>query len=270
MLKKIKQLKKGSGMLRSIKCYSGYPVTSIVVMLKGALPLLLLFAAVISVAGCSRDFSKLKPLPTTIRPESAAATGLAPYRIQIGDVLDIKLRLNPELDETVTVRPDGMISTAMGADIPAYDRTVSELNDTLHNIYSEELRNPKISTIVRSFAPTRKYVGGEVENPGEFVVVGPALTLTQAIARAGGVKNSAKPNQVLVLRRGAGEQGEVFVADYDGATQGGDPRKDARLAPYDVVFVPKNGAALAYKGYEQYFKQYASPGISASYALGNN
>ena len=243
---------------------------SATVILKNVFLVMAMIGTLSMMSACSSDYSKLKPLPTNIRPESPAATGLAPYRIQVGDVLELKLRLNPELDETVTVRPDGMISTAMAADIPAYDRTVSELNDSLVQIYGEELRNPKISTIVRSFAPTRIYVGGEVENPGEFVVVGPALTLTQAIARAGGLKNSAQANKVLVMRRGAGEQGETFVADYDAATQGGDPRRDARLAPYDVVFVPKNGGALAYKQYEQYFKQYASPGVGVSYSLGNN
>ncbi len=229
----------------------------------------LLAVALLSLPGCSKDFSKVKPLSTTEAPQSLPASGLAPYRIQIGDVLDIKFRLNPELDETVTVRPDGMISTAVVEDMQAYNLTVKDLNKALKVFYQSELKNPKISTVIRSFAPTRVYVGGEVVSPGEFVVVGPALTLTQAITRAGGIKNSAKPNQVLVFRRGAGEKGEVFVADYDGATQGGDPSKDARLAPYDVVFVPKNGAALVYKEYDQYFKQYVAPsvGLSASYSF---
>lgn len=237
--------------------------------LKNKAHVLLALCALVILPSCSSDLSKVKPLPTNIRPISASAKNLEPYRLQIGDVLDIKFRLNPELDETVTVRPDGMISTAMAEDIQAYDRTVKQLNSSLRGIYKEELDNPKISTIVRSFAPIRIYVSGEVQNPGEFVVVGPSLTLTQAIARAGGLKNSAKGGQVLVLRRGAGEEQEVFVADYDGATQGGNPKKDARLAPYDVVFVPKNAGAMAYKGYEQYFKQFVSPSVGASYAINN-
>lgn len=226
----------------------------------------LILLAVLALAACSNDFSKLKPLPTTEAPQANAASGLPPYRIQVGDVLDIKFRLNPELDETVTVRPDGMISTSVVEDMQAYNLTVRELNEALRVFYQSELIDPKVSVVIRSFAPTRIYVGGEVVSPGEFVVVGPALTLTQAITRAGGIKNSAKPSQVLVFRRGAGEKGEVFVADYNAATQGGDPAKDARLAPYDVVYVPKNGAALAYKEYDQYFRQYVAPsvGISAS------
>lgn len=244
------------------------PVSGSVQLLKNTFTVWLT-AALLVLAGCSSDFSGIKPLSTTEAPQALAATGLAPYRIQIGDVLDIKFRLNPELNETVTVRPDGMISTAVVEDMQAYNLTVKDLNHALKVFYKSELKDPKISTVVRSFAPTRVYVGGEVVSPGEFVVMGPALTLTQAITRAGGIKNSAKPDKVLVFRRGAGEKGEVFIADYDGATQGGDPAKDARLAPYDVVFVPKNGAAIAYKEYDQYFKQYVAPtmGLSGTYTF---
>ncbi len=95
--------------------------------------------------------------------------------------------------------------------------------------------------------------------------------MTQAIARAGGTLNSADASRVMVLRRGASEQGQAFVANYYAATQGGDPTQDARLAPYDVVFVPKSGAALTYKNYQQYFQQYVTPsvGVSASYSVNN-
>ncbi len=235
-----------------------------------AITFLCLMACVL-LSSCSSDtgYSKVPPL-TSKAPVAPAAQNLPPYLVQVGDVLDIKFRMNPELNETVTVRPDGMISTSMFQDIQVYDRTVSEINDSLISLYSKELSNPKISTIVRSFAPTRIYVEGEVANPGEFIVVGPALTLTQAIARAGGTLNSANAKQVLILRNGAGEKATMYVADYEGATQGADPRKDVRLSPYDVVFVPKSGIALTHKAYQQYLQQFISPSLGFSYDLRNN
>jgi polysaccharide export outer membrane protein len=192
------------------------------------------------------------------------------YKVQIGDVLDIKFYLNPEFDETVTVRPDGMISTKVVENLMVYNRTISEINGELKKLYNQELQDPRINTVVRSFSPIRVYVSGEVVSPGEFVTVGQALTLTQAIARAGGVKNSASTSKVLIIRRGAGEKGQIFVADYEAATQGGDPTKDARLAPYDVVFVPKTGNAIVYKNYQQYIQQYINPGVGISYSINNN
>lgn len=220
----------------------------------------------LALGACSNDFSKV-PALTDKAPIPAASSVLPPYRVQIGDVLDLKFRLNPELDETVTVRPDGMISTSMFQDVNVYDRTVKDVNDNLWSLYNKELKDPKVSVIVRSFAPTRIYVGGEVNRPGEFIVIGPPLTLTQAISRAGGILNSADSSNVLILRRGAGDKGKMYMADYDGATQGGIATKDVRLAPYDVVFVPKSGAALTHKYYEQYLQQYVSPSLGATYQL---
>ncbi len=219
-----------------------------------------------TLTGCSSNYSQVQPL-TTQTPKAAPASELPPYYVQVGDVLEIKFRLNPELNETVTVRPDGMISTAMFQDINVYDRTVKEINDHLIEIHSKELKDPQISTIVRSFAPTRIYVMGEVSNPGEFIVVGPALTMTQAIARAGGTLNSANAQNVLIIRRGAGEQSKTYVADYEGATQGADPMKDVRLSPFDVVFVPKSGIALTHKLYQQYIQQYIGPTLGATYQI---
>lgn len=220
--------------------------------------------------GCASEgnLDAVPPL-TAQAPAGPTASALPPYRVQVGDVLDIKFRMNPELDETLTVRPDGMISTALFEDITVYDRTVKDINAELKSLYGRELTNPKVSTIVRSFAPTRIYVGGEVSNPGEFIVVGPSLTLTQAIARAGGTLNSANAKQVLILRNGSGVNGKMYVADYEGATQGADPLKDVRLSPYDVVFVPKTGVAVTYKTYQQYLQQFVNPSLGASYPLRN-
>lgn len=224
---------------------------------------------VLSACAATEEIAKLPPLPTTVTPVAPVANTLGPYRLQIGDVLDIKFPLNPELNESITVRPDGMVSTSVAEDVPAYNMTVAELNAELKESYRQELTQPRVSVVVRSFAPTRIYVSGEVAAPGEFIVVGPTLTLTQAIARAGGTLNTADSKHVMVLRRGSGEQSQAFVANYYAATQGGDPTQDARLAPYDVVFVPKSGAALAYKNYQQYFQQYVTPslGVSADYVI---
>jgi len=229
-------------------------------------------AALCLLAACGTNYDNIKPLPTTIAPTAPAASSLSAYKIQIGDVLDIRFRLNPELNETVTVRPDGMISTAYIEDLSVYNLTIPEVNESLTTFYKKELKEPHVSAVVRSFAPSRVYVSGEVVTPGEFVVIGPNLTLTQAVARAGGVKNSADASHVLIIRRGAGEKGEIYTADYDGATQLGDPAKDVRLAPYDVVFVPKTGAALTYQSYQQYIQQYIQPslGVNATYNINSS
>jgi protein involved in polysaccharide export with SLBB domain len=222
-------------------------------------------AAALALSACS-VVPSLPPAPPEPAPASYVAN-LPPYRIQVGDVLEVRLLLNPELNEEVSVRPDGHISTTVVPDAVAYGRTPAELADTLRAAYAKELQRPRLSVVVKSFAPTRIYVGGEVNTPGEFITVGPTLTLSQAIARAGGVKLSGDEGAVFVIRRGVGDRPEFLSTSWNALRTGHDPVADVRLAPYDVVYVPKLGIAEVYKWYNQYIQQFANPSFGFSYLL---
>lgn len=223
-------------------------------------------AGVVALAACSPVPSDLPNAPLE-PPPAATATNLPAYHIQVGDVLSIRLLLNPELNEQVTVRPDGHISTTAVPDAVAVGRTPAELASVLQHDYGKELQNPKVTVEVQSFAPTRVYVGGEVNSPGEFITVGPTLTLSQAIARAGGTRLSSDDTSVFIIRRGAGDRPEFLHVKWKAVRQGLDPNADVRLAPYDVVYVPKMGIAEVYQFYNQYVGQFANPSFGFSYLL---
>ncbi|HTW71823.1 MAG TPA: polysaccharide biosynthesis/export family protein [Acetobacteraceae bacterium] len=224
-------------------------------------------SAAIGMAACTNT-SNLPPAP--LEPVALGPSApLPPYRIQVGDVLDVRLILNPELNEEVTVRPDGHISTTVVRDARAAGLTVPELDRELVSDYSGTLQNPRVSVVVRSFAPTRIYVGGQVNNPGEFITVGPTLTLSQAIARAGGTKLSSDDTDVFIIRRGPDDKPEFLSVRYNDIQHGMDPSADVRLAPYDVVYVPKSGIAEVYKWYNQYIQQFANPSFGFSYIVNN-
>ncbi|MCB9988474.1 MAG: polysaccharide export protein [Rhodospirillales bacterium] len=227
-------------------------------------------AIALLLTGCAS--AKIAPAPRNIMPIAAIADELPPYRMQIGDVLEIKMLLNPELNEEVIIRPDGKISTAVAQNVLAFGLTPEELQDLLNERYTTHLSDPSVAVIVKTFAPARIYVMGEVNNPGEYLSEGLSMTLLQALALAGGVKNSADTNEIILLRRGSGEEPKAYFADYDAAISGAEPEADVRLAAYDVVFVPRTGIAEFHKYYEQYVQQFIRPsiGIGAYYAVGNN
>ncbi len=229
----------------------------------------LLLLAALPLAGCASSSSQRADIPDAVSgqaPVAALAEKLEPYRLQLGDQVQIKMLLNPELDEDVTVRPDGMISTTVVQDMPAYGKTAGELQQGLIQAYRKYLKDPQLTVVVKSFAPSRFYVLGEVATPGEMVSVGPNMTLLQAIARAGGLRNSGDENNVLIYRRGASEKPEVFRANYAAATDG-DPDQDVRLAPFDVVFVPRTGVADAYKSYQQSIQQFLPTSFGLGYSV---
>lgn len=231
----------------------------------------LLFIVTIAALSACTNYTTVKPEKDTIPPiQTLREASLPPYLIQVGDVLEIKFYLNPELSDVVTVRPDGMISTTMIQDVKAYGMAPLELQQQLKEMYKEHLKDPKLTVIVRSFAPNHVYVLGEVGAPGELVSVGPNLTLLQAISRAGGLKNSADQQKIIVLRKQANGVTQALEANYTAAVSGSNPSGDWPLAPFDVVFVPRTGIADVYLYYQQHVQQFVPPSFGVSYNLNNN
>ena len=228
-----------------------------------------MIVAALALGACSQASESLPPIPLVSSPQSGTPAALPSYRTQVGDILDVRLFLNPELNEEVAVRPDGMISTTLAEDIPALNRTPAEISADLREHYKATLKDPRISVIVHSFAPNRIYVAGEVTNPGEFITVGPNLTVSQAIARAGGVKLSAQRNNVFVIRRGPEDKPEAFAVDYFSIIKGTAPQEDARLAQYDVVYVPRTGIYEAWTFWNQFVQQFIPVNWGFSYNVNN-
>ena len=229
---------------------------------------LMVLSAVAALPACS-TIPRLPPAPPVPAPETGQVSALPPYRIQVGDVLQIRLLLNPELNEDVTVRPDGRISTTVAPDELAAGRTVPQLAGALRRDYSSQLQNPHITVVVRSFAPTRIFVGGEVANPGEFISVGPAPSLAEALSRAGGLRLSGDDASVFIIRRGPGNRPEFLSTRFDAVEHARDPSADVTLAPYDVVYVPRSGIAEVYRYFNQYVQQFVPISWGFSYLVGN-
>lgn len=200
------------------------------------------------------------PVPLPI----VAAT---PYRIQPGDVIGIRLPLSPELDEEVTVRPDGGISTTVVQDTPAAGLTVPALEAALDRAYGRILTAPHLSAIVRTAMPMRVFVAGEVMHPGEIRNESGPITLAEAIASAGGMKLAGDRSRVFILRRGPDGRGEFLRTAYAALTAGQDPGADVQLASSDVVFVPRTSIALGYMYFNQYLQQFVPVSWGFSYVL---
>ncbi len=227
-------------------------------MRRDCLLLAFLFAGVC--AACSepvrRSPRSIPELPTAIAPL---------YRVQIGDVLAIRLFLVPDLNEDVTVRPDGRISTQLAEAVPAAGLTPEQISGALRQSYAAELKAPRITVEVKSYAPLRIYVAGEVGAPGELTTGGPPPTLLQAISRAGGLRVTGDANAVLVVRRDAANRPAVFRARYADAASGHDPAADVTLQPYDVVIVPKTDIAELYVWVNQHIQQFVPVSWGFSY-----
>lgn len=162
-----------------------------------------------------------------------------PYVLQVGDELAVKFYNNPELNEEVAVRPDGMISLQLVNDVRAAGLTPTELDRDLAERYRPELADPKVSVIVKKPAIQRVYVGGEVGKQGELDLTS-GLTLFQAIQGAGGFTKTGHRKQVILIRKGADGRPSGRAIDVRPIQSGEHPEEDVPLRPYDIVFVPRS------------------------------
>jgi protein involved in polysaccharide export with SLBB domain len=173
------------------------------------------------------------------------------YEIHNLDELTIKFFYNPELNETVSVRPDGRISLQFANDVMAAGLTPAELTDVLTEKYSTEFVDPRITVLVRSYEGNRVYVDGEVIKPQMFRL-GANLTVSQAIASAGGLKDTARRHDVRVIRRKADKKPLVIPVNFAQVVDGTDISQDIALQPYDIVYVPKSTIANVNMWAQQY------------------
>ncbi len=193
------------------------------------------------------------PAPVQGLPQPADSS-VSEYRIRAGDLLDIKFFYNSELNEQVTVRPDGRISLQLANDLMAGGLTPAELTEQLKKRYATEIDNPEITVIVRTFSYQRVFVDGEVYKAGLIPLVG-QMTVLQAITQAGGKKDSAFLEGVIVIRRMPGDKLATMQLNLEKAIDNSDMSQDIALVPNDIVFVPKSTIANVNVWVDQYIRK---------------
>lgn len=164
----------------------------------------------------------------------------AEYRLQCNDVLEIHYRYTPELDQELTVRPDGRVTILEVGDVAVQGRSLPELTQELTKLATKRLKDPVITVVVKEFQKPVIYVGGEVGTPGRLELKS-ELSAMEAISMAGGFKNSAKHSQVLLLRRVSDEIAETKVLDLKKLISDKKLEEDTVLRPGDILYVPQNG-----------------------------
>ena len=213
-------------------------------------PILLIFIAICIFGGCASQQAKVQPEAVAF---TATPQKLKKYLIQPGDQLEIKFFYIKELNEIVTVRPDGKISLQLVDEVQAAGLEPLKLDDVLTEKYGQELQDPVITVIVKSFGGQQIYVGGEVNRQG-LINLRAGMTPFQAVLNAGGFKETAKPESAIVIRKGAGNRPVPIEINLTDSTHGKSGNAVFLLQPHDIVFVPKTAIAKANKFVNQYIE----------------
>jgi len=193
-------------------------------------------AAGLTAAFCTTSIAQAVDKDPDKKPAAQAPAPLdAEYHIGPGDKLRIEVYKDPQLSQSVQVRPDGKITLPLLGDIEATDRTPLELRDSIGKALKEYITNPTVTVIVVEALASRVYVMGEVTHPGTMDLHGPT-TILQALAMAGGFKEFANTKDVKVLRPKGGTGVETIHFNYKDVLTG--DAKPFYLRPGDTIVVP--------------------------------
>lgn len=176
-------------------------------------------------------------------PPKAKGTSSAPpaaageYLIGPDDLLAVNVWKEPEISRNVLVRPDGKISLPLVGDLRASGRTPLQLQDDIKGQLLNYLSNPEVTVIVQEARSQKFNILGEIEHPGSYPL-SRYMTVLDAIALAGGLRDFAKTRKIYVLRITADGSRARFPFNYKDVIRGRNLSQNVELQPRDTVVIP--------------------------------
>jgi len=164
------------------------------------------------------------------------------YRLHKSDVVEITFNLAPEYDQTVTVQPDGFLPLKDLDAMYAEGLTLPQLRIAIRSGYSDILRDPEVTVVLKDFDKPYFVATGEVTRPGKYELRGDT-TITEAIGMAGGFNGQARHSQVVLFRRISDQLVESRVVNVKNMLKTRDLAEDIHLKPGDMLFVPQNAVS---------------------------
>jgi polysaccharide export outer membrane protein len=156
--------------------------------------------------------------------------------VQPGDLLQVSVWREQDLDRQVLVRPDGGFSFPLAGDVNANGKTVEQLRGELTDRLARFIPDLFVTVAVLEINGNKVYVIGQVNQPGQFVV-NPRVDVMQALSLAGGATAFASPNDIFVLRREGNAQRRLPF-NFGDVVRGKNLEQNVILRSGDVVVVP--------------------------------
>ncbi len=178
----------------------------------------------------------------------------AAVRINPGDSLVIAVYGEPSLARGITVRVSnqGIVKYPILGEIDLEGLTAEEAAKKIELELKDYMKEPQVSVFIAEHA--KFALVGAVVHPKSYELEGP-VTLSDAIAFAGGALRNAKLSEVKVIRKQEGGDKEyVLDVESEGA--------DFQLKPFDIVIVDDYGMVSVLGQVKRPGKYYLQKGFS--------
>ena len=169
------------------------------------------------------------------KPADSTAAASNDYVIGDDDTLHISVWKEPDLSETLPVRPDGKISMPLLNDVPAAGLTPLQLKESITEMLKKYIADPRVTVVVTAMNSRRIFVSGEVAHTGPMALL-PHMTMLQALSQAG-FTQFANVKGIYLLRTENGKQQKIPF-NYKEVIKGNHPEQNIVLKPGDTLVVP--------------------------------
>ena len=158
------------------------------------------------------------------------------YIVQPGDILQISVWKEKDLEREVLVRPDGGLTFPLAGDIQATNKTTEQVRKEIVAKLTRYIPDPVVTVAAKQALGNRIYVVGKVARPGEYIA-SRYVDVMQAIGMAGGLSVFAAANDIVILRRTDGIE-TAIPFKYGQVEDGRKLKQNIFLQSGDVVVVP--------------------------------
>jgi polysaccharide export outer membrane protein len=164
----------------------------------------------------------------------------AAYRLTVGDVVELSVFGFPETVAVTPVAPDGKLYYLFLDGIPAAGRVRADVARDVEAALDQMFNHPAVSILPRQFAENRFLALGKVVYPSVYPLES-ALTLRQAIARAGGLAQGIYRGTTIELASLRDSyllrHGKRVPVDFEALIHRNDASQDIHVRPGDIIMI---------------------------------
>ncbi|MBX9868752.1 MAG: polysaccharide export protein [Burkholderiaceae bacterium] len=191
------------------------------------------FILMLGFTGCGTVSDSLSP--------SVSAPPVHDYLIGPGDTVNVIVWRNPEVSMSISVRPDGKITTPLVEDIVATGKTPTELARDIEKALAKFIQQPVVTVIVTAFAgPYTEQIRviGQAAKP-QALAYRQGMSLMDVLIAVGGITEFASGNSANIIRVVDGKQ-KKFNVRLNDLIKEGDISANVAVQPGDILVIPQS------------------------------